>query len=359
MKKTLRLFTLAMCLMIACGSSLASTNSYIEQIKQSASKIGNRQWKFNEKASEKMMQKHALVTTQLGPVNTYGMLTGPDGTEWTYTAEFTQQGSFYESMNIKFYNSKNELVGTIADALKIDSAGVIGVNYIDVNTMLTQKFFNTDTKYEVMIFIHAVTEDYSGFYINNVYSLSENSTKVCSVDGTYHMSLNTSTNSYTENYSMIFQRTVNESDSTFMCYDVYAKAKYGTPGPTLKHTFRMNYANIASSGNEPSPILLVQNGDQPNYTVAQYEKPYFILSDDINKEPEVEEKNNFVINYYNENFELQHTTKIPVVFSPRYLYVFPSLGSLSISNDVLVNYNGTNAPAYIITIDNYDTSSDS
>ena len=358
MKKSLRFLTLAMCLMIAVGSALANT-SYMEQIKQSASPIGNRQWKFNKKASEKMMQKRALATTQLGPANTYGMLMGPDGTEWTYTADFTQKGSFYESMTIKFYNSKNELVGTIADALNIEGEGVLGVNHIDVNPTLTQKFFNTDTKYEVMIFIHAVTEDYSGFYANNVYSLGENSTKVCTVDGTYHISLNTSTNSYTENYSMIFQRTVNESDSTFLYYDIYSKAKYGTPGPTLKHTFRINYANIASSGEEPSPILLVQNGDKPNYTVAQYEKPYFILSDDINAEPEVEENNNLVINYYNENFELQHTTKIPVVFSPRYLYVFPSLGSLSTTNDVLVNYNGGTTPAYVITLDNYDTSSDS
>ena len=359
MKKLLRFYTLAICLIIALSPTLADSNNHIEQFKQSASKIGNRQWKFNDKASEKMMQKRALATTQIGPVNTYGMLTGPDGTEWTYTAEFTQQGSFYESMTIKFYNSKNELVGTITDALNFDSEGVIGVNYVDVNTTLTQKFFNTDTNYEVMIFIHAVTEDYSGFYINNVYSLSENSTKVCSVNGTYHMSLNTSTNSYTENYNMIFQRTVTESDSTFLYYDIYSKAKYGTPGPTLKKTFRINYANVASSGNEPSPILMVQNGNQPNYTIAHYEKPYFILSDDINKEPVVEENNNFVIKYYNEKFELQHTTKIPVVFSPRYLYVFPSLGALSTYNDILVNYNGGTTPAYIITIDNYDTSSDS
>lgn len=359
MKKTLRFFILVLCLFIAFGSAHANSKNYLEQIKQSASTIGNRQWKFNEKASERMMQKRALATTQLGPANTYGMLMGPDGTEWTYTADFTQRGSFYESMTIKFYNSKNELVGTISDALTVDSAGVIGVNYVDVNTTLTQKFFNTDTKYEVMIFIHAVTEDYSGFYVNNVYSLSENSTKVCSVDGTYHMSLNTSNNSYTENYSIIFQRTVTEADSTFMYYDVYSKAKYGTPGPTLKHTFRINYANIASSGNEPSPILMVQNGDQPNYTIAHYEKPYFILSDDINKEPEIEENNNLIINYYNENFELQHTTKIPVALSLQYLYVFPSLGSLSTSNDILVNYNGSGAPAYVITIDNYETSSDS
>jgi hypothetical protein len=318
MKKTLRFFILALCLFIAFGSAHANSKNYLEQIKQSASTIGNRQWKFNEKASERMMQKRALATTQLGPANTYGMLMGPDGTEWTYTAEFTQSGSFYESMTIKFYNSKNELVGTISDALTVDSAGVIGVNYVDVNTTLTQKFFNTDTKYEVMIFIHAVTEDYSGFYVNNVYSLSENSTKVCSVDGTYHMSLNTSNNSYTENYSIIFQRTVTEADSTFMYYDVYSKAKYGTPGPTLKHTFRINYANIASSGNEPSPILMVQNGNQANFVISHFKKPYFILSDDINKEPIMEKDNSLVISYYDEKFEVKHTTEIPVELSLRY-----------------------------------------
>ena len=177
MKKILRFFTLAMCLMIAMSSSLANTNNYIKQIKQSASTIGNRQWKFNEKASERMMQKRQNSMT-IGPSSTYGMLTGSDGTEWTYTADFTQKGSFFETMTIKFYNSKNELVGTIEDNLAFDRPDVIGVNYIDINSTLTQKFFNTDTKYEVMIFIHAVTEDYTGFYVNNVYSLGESSTKV-------------------------------------------------------------------------------------------------------------------------------------------------------------------------------------
>ncbi len=359
MKKTLCFFILVLCLFIAFGSAHANSKNYLEQIKQSASTIGNRQWKFNEKASEKMMQKRQSSIMSIGPANTYGMLIGPDGTEWTYTADFTQKNSFFDSMTIKFYNSKNELVGTISDNLTFDRPDIEGVNFIDINSTLTQKFFNTDTQYEVMIFIHAVTKDYSGFYVNNVYSLGETSTKVCSVEGTFHMAKNTSTNSYSTDYTMIFQRTVNKSDSTYLEYDVYKKAKYGTPGPTLKHTFRVNYANIASSGNEPSPILMVQNGDQPNYTIAQYEKPYFILSDDINAEPEVEENNNLIINYYNEDFELQHTTKIPVVFSPRYLYVFPSLGSLSTTNDVLVNYNGGTTPAYVITLDNYDTSSDS
>jgi hypothetical protein len=94
MKKTLRFFMLALCLFIAFGPAHANSKNYLEQIKQSASTIGNRQWKFNEKASKKMMQKRQK-TMSIGPSSTYGMLIGPDGTEWTYTADFTQTGSFF------------------------------------------------------------------------------------------------------------------------------------------------------------------------------------------------------------------------------------------------------------------------
>ena len=73
----------------------------------------------------------------------------------------------------------------------------------------------------------------------------------------------------------------------------------------------------------------------------------------------VNENNSLIIKYYNDKFELIHETKIPVELNSGYLYSFLHLGSLNISGDVLLNYGGGDVPAYLITIKNYQTSSDS
>ena len=103
----------------------------------------------------------------------------------------------------------------------------------------------------------------------------------------------------------------------------------------------------------------MNNGGKANYVLAQYEKPYFTIPEDVNQDLIVNKENSLIIKYYDDKFVLKHETKIPVEMSLEYLYSFPHLGSLNISGDVLVNYNGGGAPAYFITEKNYQTSSDS
>ena len=344
-------YLLTLCAMLIAFSQIS--------IAQTTVAFGNtRKMQSNKTA---IQQKLPTPTDTIKDVNGYGLLYGPDGSDWTYTTTFTKQGSFYNSVTVKIYDNNNKLIGEFTDDLQVEDQNnekVIGVNYVDVNPNISQRFFNTDENYEIMLFMHAVTENYTGRYINKIYSLNTTTEKIYTVNGAYQMSLNTSTNNYSESYTMIFQREVKENDSTFLYYDIYSKATMASQtAPILEHTFKVNYANIASSGQEPSPILLVQNGDNPNYVITQYEKPYFTLKD-INSEPEVNLNNNLIISYYDHEFALKHTTKIPVELSLQYLYSFYALGSLNLNQDVIVNYNNTNKPAYIITIDNYQTESD-
>ncbi len=342
----------------------SSENAYAKTFKYNISQFNNsRQWHFNNAQKVNPFQFKTPTTLQdtIGPADSYGLLQGPDNTNWSYTITFTKKESFYNDATIKIFNNKNELVGEINedfDINAIDNDSIIGVNFLDINPIISKKFFNTDNNYEIMVFIHAVTKSYKGRYLNHVYSLG-GSKKVCVIEGTHHLAKNTSLNSYSEAFTMIFQRQTEENDSTYLCYDIYNKASYNSPNnPELKHTFKVNYANIASSGNEPSPIFLIQNGKNINYVISQYEKPYFILKD-INKDPEVNADNNLLITYYDDKFNPIHITKIPVVQDPKYLYVFPCLGKLNLSEDIIANYNNTGKPAYVITIDNYFTESDS
>ncbi len=210
-----------------------------------------RKMQFDKKM---LQQRMPTPTDTIKDVNGYGLLYGPDGSDWCYTSTFTKQGSFYNSVTIKIYDNNNQLIGEFTDDLQVDAINndkVIGVNYVDINPTITKRFFNNNDDYEISLFLHAVTESYSGRYLNKVYTLGEKIEKTCTVEGVYHMGLNTATNSYSESYTMIFQREVKENDSTFLYYDVYSKAIYTNPNsPKLEHTFKVNYANIASSGQE-------------------------------------------------------------------------------------------------------------
>lgn len=301
-----------------------------------------------------------LQTKTIGPAAGYGFLNGPDGLDWVYTTSFEEENGYYTYMEVKIYDGENNLVSTIADSLNVE--GAEGVRMVNMQPYLTKKFFNQDNNYEVMVFVYANTADYKGKYLHYIYSLTEGeATKLYEIDGMFHMAENMSVNSYSEAYTMVFQREERGDDNSLLYhYDVYTKASYFSDFVAeKKHTFTVDYKYISSSGEEPSPILMVNNGGKANYVLAQYEKPYFTIPDDLNQDLIVNEGNSLVIKYYDDKFELKHETKIPVELSLEYLYSFPHLGSLNMSGDVLVNYNGGDEPAYLITERNYQTSSDS
>lgn len=301
-----------------------------------------------------------LQTSAIGPVAGYGFLNGPDGLDWVYTTSFTEEKGYYTYMEVKVYDEKNNLVSTIADSLRVE--GAVGVRMVNMQPYLTKKFFNQDNNYEVMVFVYANTADYKGKYLHYIYSLTEGmAKKLYEIDGTFHMAENMSVNSYSEVYTMIFQREERGDDNSLLYhYDVYGKASYfSNYEAEKKHTFTVDYKYVSSSGEEPSPILMVNNGGKANYVLTQYEKPYFTIPEDVNQDLIVNEDNSLVIKYYDDKFELVHETKIPVVLTSEYLYSFLHLGSLNISGDVLLNYGGGDAPAYFITVKDYQTSSDS
>ena len=301
-----------------------------------------------------------LQTTTIGPAAGYGFLKGSDGLDWVYTTSFAEEKGYYTYMEIKIYDAENQLVSTIADSLDVE--GAIGVRMVNVQPHLTKNFFNQDNNYEVMVFVYANTADYKGKYLHYIYTLTDGkASKLYDIEGTFHLAENMSVNSYSEVYTMIFQREERgDNNSLLYHYDVYTKATYfSNHVAEKKHTFTVDYKYISSSGEEPSPILMVNNNGKANYVLAQYEKPYFTIPDDVNKDLIINEGNSLIIKYYDDKFELKHETKIPVELTLEYLYSFPHLGCLNISGDVLPNYNGTAAPAYIITVKNYQTSSDS
>ena len=296
-------------------------------------------------------------TSQTGPVDNYGFLNAPDGTTWTYTASFEKKYNLYTMVTLSVYNSQKELIGTIVDSLKLEDENMTGINQAEINPLVTQKFFNTDNKYEVMLFLHAQTKNYEGHNFNHVFSIGDGetvTTPVTSVDGRQVYAQNVG--DYSENYVMIFARdSASTSKDYTLCYDVRRKSVYGGG---VRHTFRIPYANVAAL-TDLQPIFMFKNGTMLYYVTQQYEKPYFDPNTPLDQDPVVNPDNNLVITYMNQSYKTLYTTKIPVVQdeNKKLLYTFPMLGNLNGMDDIIRNYDG-DAPAYIITHEKYNLESD-
>lgn len=300
-------------------------------------------------------------TMQLGPTDSFGFLNGPDGEMWTYTADFTTKYGFYTFVDLKVYDSKKQLVGQIADSLVIADENVTGVRDLQVTSFVTKKFFNFDNNYELMLFITANTKQYVNKYFNRVYSIYSDSVStqpVCEMPG--NMVISKNLGEYNENYTVIFRRDSANTASGMQYFDTYTKASYASPDyPELKHTFAIPYSNIAAL-NDLFPVFMVKNGAYINYVTTQYEKPYFVPGTPLDQDPVVSENNHLVITYLNQKFDTVYTTKIPVVqdANEKLLYTFPLLGGLGFDGDIIMNYNGGNTPAYVVTMEKYDLDSD-
>lgn len=298
--------------------------------------------------------------TTIGPVDNYGFLTGPDGTTWTYTAAYTTQYGEVTAADITIYDSQYNLVGTLSETFQLAETDLF-IRNVEINSLVTRKFFNSDDNYEIMLFISVATKDYTGRFYNSVYSLTDEGSKhVCNVDGNQVLAKNISTNK-NDNYTMVFFRQYYDANNKlFYNYDVYGKAEYGTSQPVLKHTFEIPYQHIAAL-NDPMPIYMVQSGTYTiDYFVAQYEQPFFDPNIPVYEEPVINPNNNLVITRYDNKFKTLSEVKIPMIQDedPGFLYTFYYLGGLGGQNDIILNYNGTGEPAFIVTKDNYETASD-
>ncbi len=302
----------------------------------------------------------ASTVTTIGPADTYGFLTAPDGSTWTYTAAYAVENGHPKSAEISIYDNFQKLVGTLNETFELAETD-LWVRDVEINSLVTRKFFNSDNNIEIMLFISIATKDYKGRFYNSVYSLSEDtSTHVCNVDGNQVLAKNISTNN-NDNYTMVFFRQYyDENNTLYYNYDVYGKAEYGTSQPVLKHTFEIPYQHIAAL-NDPMPIYMMQSGKYTiDYVVAQYEKPFFDPSIPVYEEPVVNPDNSLVITRYDNKFNQLSEVKIPMIQDedPAFLYTFYYLGGLGGQNDVILDYNGTGEMAFVVTVDNYETASD-
>jgi hypothetical protein len=349
--------------------------------------------KARKSAKAKIVSEKDFSVT-LPAAYSVGYLDAPDGTTWFYTSEMEYdevalEGGYATQKNLsgfKFtiYDSNYKEVGSVQDTVTI-AENETRIGAIQLGACVTQKFFNTDAKYEVMVMIAANTPQYVNHYYTKVYSISdEPSDAITTIEGYYVDAINAG--QFSEKYYITFyeeaflpasdvyeDETAGDDTVYALHYDIYAPASWSNPdGPNKIKTLYTPYDNF--EGNDGLPFIGVTHDNKPYFAVVRYEKPYFANdgyvydaeAGEFTRDMTPNTDNNFVIDLYTYStyggFSEYKQTKIPMELKDdtgKQCCSFYELGVLNYADDVSYDmWTDDDNPSYVVTIEDYKTSSD-
>lgn len=320
-----------------------------------------RQWRKGSATTTPSGMKRVVTDTETNtsPSSTWGILNTQEGEEWMYTINYNYYvpadnpyDSTIESAEITVYDSNFKLVKTFTANFELGE-NETSINYVELTPTLSKKFFNIDNNYEVMLYVHATTEDYTGHDYTQIYSLGSGE-HLSTIEGYNVGVIDNSPDAWSENYIMAFMREdINFTDDGDMDYlmhfDIYSKASYAG-GSQLLHTFDVDYELFSGAGNYALPILMNHHDNKMYYALPRYEKPFFAGAMTDETTPD----NNFIIELFDENFQLVKTTTIPMELEEGALFTFPGMGELMGNADLDFDlFSDGTEPMYIIGNENY------
>lgn len=285
----------------------------------------------------------------------FGFVTGPDGTQWTYTQSFeTKQAdyaTYYTRSVITIYDSDNELAGQATVEVPEDYK----VNAIELYGNVTSRFFDRDdASEEFMVSLHYVTPDYVGGYLTYVYDLEGNKKQEYNETGIL-FDASEGWNSYQR---LIVPKSVKGEDGTALTQiDIYAPPSYGETEPKVEHTFQVPTDLTTYSYGSFINCYVLEG--KPYYVLSYYEKPYVSGYDPDTYEMVVNPDNKYIVKTYDRNYKEVDSLAVPIVTPQGALYRFASFGLMS-DKDLSDGY--FSAPGernYVITFADYTPSLDS
>lgn len=309
----------------------------------------------------------------------YEYIDGPDGSVFLCKSEFDTKEIKYEYYTAKeiegykftIYDTNYNVIGEIKDKVKFDTTSdpenpEIRVASLGITPVITKKFFNSDEKYEVMVYFNMNTPNYTVNSRSVAYQLGGekdeegNDIPLCTIPGNLSDVLEVNADRWSENFYLTFVNEYNfpiaPDDDSYVGYvnsmgaliETYKKASYGQTMPTkfFEYKFRLN--------DWP--------GDQENATPFISRcidgKPYFITNgytDGLWTFKEPEDEYSFAEQLWNENTDyfvdiyqpisleepnlIQHT-EIEVNKSPgdNIFATFYFVGDLAYRNDINFDY---------------------
>ena len=280
----------------------------------------------------------------------WGVLSGPDGTEWIYTQRSEYEQYDMTSTTIAVYDSKNNQVGEFTVTIPEGQT----VNDVQPFGQITNNFFDSDnSSNELMVYVNEVI-DYTIHGRIEVYSL----------DGTLKASYQSSSALYFDasqgwdTYKrFVMTNNVVEDGVEYTYVDIVSPVSYLSPEAVSEHQFKIE-TDLLYYSDGPYVNTYVLDGE-PYYAISHYEKPYTSGYDPSTWEIILTEDNNYVVEVYDKNFELVTSLSVPVEMQPGALYTMYSMGMFSYEDMTKGTYSGDDQFNFIITRYDYLTTSDS
>ena len=281
----------------------------------------------------------------------WGILQGPDGTEWIYTQSSEFENWDMTSSTITVFDSNNNQVGEFTVNIPEGQA----VNDVQAFGQITNDFFDDDASTnEVMVYINEVI-DYTIHGRIEVYSLD--GTLKDSFQATSALYLDASQGWDTYNRFIMSNEVIEEDGLSYTYIDIVSPVSYQSPEAVSEHQFKIQ-TDLLYYSDGPYVNTYVLDGE-PYFVISHYEKPYVSGTDPDTWEIIVAEDNNYVVEVYNQDFECVSTVKIPVEMQPGALYTMYSMGMFSYEDMTKGTYSGDDQFNFIITRYDYLTTSDS
>lgn len=316
----------------------------------------------------KTASQNFLMTT-LPAADEQGFMDGPNDETWYYTMDYVKElvdhGAWKEYMikgyKITVYDAAFKVVGTVEDNITL-AEGETKVAQIEVGTLVTQKFFNFDTSYEIMVGIACNTVDYVNNYSTRAYTIGKNE-PVATFAGYYVSAVNTATDAWSEKYWITFQ-TEEETETPEIngimntvdyVFKTYKSAGYsGMEDPKL--TVRI--PGITTAGENAIPFLSASHNGMPYFATNRmkycwYEDPFDYTNDNPTADNELICDIYTAPSAWASDIELYSTTKIASTATLDNCF-FLYNGAFSYNDDISFGrYTADDTPSLIITREHF------
>lgn len=320
-------------------------------------------------------------------------LDGPDGSQWyastsydTKTVEL-EGGEYTEKVltgyTVTVYDAEFKEVGSIHDNIVLEN-GETRCAQAEISTTVTQKFFNNDEAYEVMMSMSMNNPDYSITSRTKVYKLEKGggdtlSTPIAVLPGYPVDAVDCAKDKWSEDFYITFlTEEMGDLDKDYADYlefladykqvlTTYSKAGYGGE-PKILHEHKIAMLNLPGDQMN-SPMMLSKNvGGKITLTYAEYEKSFYVDPTGQGGNEDITPDNNLIIDVYQmsdgypKTLEHISSTKIATTQHTDNSDVYCTyygIGIFSWDNDVDFTHFGKDGqPAFIITVDDYLFSDD-
>lgn len=342
--------------------------------------------RWSNSQTEGLRQKRVSPNFTTPASDAFEYIYAPDGSLWYAVTSYDTEDIRYEyytehekkGFTITFYDSKFNEIGKIRDKIQFQE-GETKCADVSLGSQITQKFFNYDGNYEVMVSLFMNTPDYTVNSRTVAYSITdlgegETSTPITTVPGYPVDEVNCARDKWSEDFYITFLTEEQAGDPDD--YDSYIdflggyKSTLTTYGKEVKPVMEKTIRNLDLPGDQmSSPAMLCKNVDgHLTLVYARYEKTFFENPAGQSENENVTPDNNLIIETYRMNdaypreMELLCTTKIETVQNTDKSDVYCSyygIGNLMWNKDVdFDNYTTDGRPSFIISVDDYLFSDD-